>query len=760
MKHDLMLIESPNKIATISKYLKGTNIKVIATIGHFREIDGRYYKPLGFDLETYDVKWKNDSEKVVKGKKIDIIKEINKAADASENIYLSTDPDREGEAISWHIFSILSEKNRKKCQRVVFNEITKRAIEQSLLNPRQLDQNQINSYLTRKLLDRCIGFKLSDFTHKTIGGQSAGRVQSIALKFLKDKDREIKSFVPEHWFNLKIFLDNGLELTLKEVSPEFKVDLHPTLKNGFVNFLKEEDAKLVEQSLLKDYKLVSIDDPKREITKPPKAFKTSTMQEKAINKLGMSSSVVERTAQRLYEGVQIDGETLALITYPRTDREDLSLTFVEEAKSFILGNYSEVYWGSQRVIKKGNNDSLVQGAHEGIRPTDINITPDSIRGKIPPNELKLYTLIWTYAVASLMADAVYENTLYKFENNRHKLTANCRVEKFDGFKILFRKFFPNSDDGDPSFPSNLEINKSYSEGNKEMKKVDKKPPSPYTEASLIKSLDSEGIGRPSTYSHIVNIVLQREYAVRKEGKLIVTEFGSSVADALEKYFPDIMKYDYTRNMEKELDNISENKTEWKSFLKDTFGSFFEVLKVANEKAFKESMLGRQCPKCQSELCHRYSKNGNKFISCSAYPKCDYIENVKEEGTLLDEECPECHSKLERKKSKSNSEFVGCSNYPKCKYIKRDVEVLDKKCPNCDHDLVKKKNRWGSFFVSCSNYPKCKYIESSNEELNEACPECKRPLVKKRARFKKSFFISCSNYPTCKYSRSLKGNDDK
>lgn len=748
MKNELMLIESPNKIATIKKYLKNTGIEVMATVGHFREIDEHSYHPLGFDLDTFETKWKSISRSE------SIITKINKAADKSSKIYLSTDPDREGEAISWHIYSILSDKNRKKCSRIVFNEITKKAIQEALLNPRHLDQNQINSYLARKFLDRGLGFKLSNFVNKSIGGISAGRVQSIALKFLRDKHDEIQRFVPEHWFNLKITLKNTLELTLKKVSPDIEVELHPTLKNGLVNFLKEEDAEKVKKSLLPEYTLLSIDDPKSEVQRAPRALKTSSMQKNAINKLGMSSNATERTAQKLYEGVMIDGEAVSLITYPRTDREDLSESFAQEAREFITNTYSKAYLGNSKSVKAPKKEELVQGAHEGIRPTDIKLTPESLENKLAPNEYKLYKLVWTYAVASLMKEATYENTTYRFENNKNQLTANFRQEVFEGFKVLFKKYFALTEDF--SFPEGLKINNKYPVGAVEIKRVDKRPPAPHTEASLIDSLDEEGIGRPSTYSHIINIVLKRDYAVLEQGKINITEFGLSVAGLLEKNFPEIMEYHYTRDMEKELDNISENKTEWKIFLRKVFDAFFKEFEKASESITYEK-VGRLCSECNSELVFKFAKKtGKKFISCSSYPKCKYIEFIEEKKQeLLDELCPECSSPLAKRISRLKKAFIGCSAFPKCKYIKIDRapdEVLDRECPQCKSALVKKQSKYKTFFISCSGYPKCKYIEDLSLS-GKKCPECKADLIKKKG--KRGYFVACSSFPKCKYSANMK-----
>lgn len=759
---DLMIIESPNKIKTIGKYLQNKDIQLLASYGHVRDLSKW---GLGFTKE-YEINWTKTDRKI---KSKNIIDVINEAANKAKNIYLSTDPDREGEAIAWHIFCILNKDNQSKCKRVVFNEITKNAIEKSLNTPRELDQNQINSYLARRLLDRRIGFKLSSYTKKKIGGISAGRVQSIALKFLKDRELEINGFVPEYWFNLVVELENKLELSLKEVSSNLlPIEIKNDVSSGSgINFAKEEDAKKVFDSLDSFFLLTEIKEPKTKKQTTLIALKTSTLYTESIKRLNMTTKQVETTAQKLFEGVDINGESTSLITYPRTDKNEFSETFLETAQTYIQNRFGKNYWQKPNYKKKDKNDDLVQGAHEGIRPTDINLTPEYVKPFLATHEHKLYELIWVYTVASLMADSLYTSTSYKFDNNNNKFSASIKNEVFDGYKLLTKgyKIFEKEEELKID-EKKLIVNQKYQSSKVEISKINKKPPAPYNESTLIQALEAKGIGRPSTYSSITNVVLNRDYATKDNNKkLLITELGLKVSNDLEENFSEFINYDYTKNMEKELDNISEAKTNWKEFLNLVFDVFDKNFDLANQKIPKveyEKVEDKLCPNCNQQLVYKIAKKTQvKFIACQNFPKCKYAEfiNNNNNDSVLEKKCPKCEKNLVKKMNKWKTEFISCSGYPECRYIegKEEPEQLDQNCPNCQKPLVKRKNKWKTEFISCSGYPACRYIQKNQEQavqLEENCPECQKYLIKRKNKWNKEF-VCCSDYPTCKFIKNIK-----
>ncbi|RAO95286.1 type I DNA topoisomerase [Mycoplasma wenyonii] len=724
---DLMFIESPAKMKSISRYLSGKEIELFATYGHIREINKRW---TGYGDKMFEPKWEDSKREVTfEDKKIPIIEAIKRKASKASRIYLATDPDREGEAISWHIYSILGEDNQKKCLRAVFNEITEKAIKNSLNNTRNIDQDIINSYLARVLLDRFVGYKLSDYTRKKIGGASAGRVQSIALKFLVDRDDEIKSFKKESWFVLRIELENGLMLSTVQLNPDLlpEIKLFKEQKKGIVWFQSKEGVEKLIQSLHKDYQLMKVGETKTENINPPEPLKTSTLYESAINKLGMRANVVEKTAQKLYEGIIIEKESIALITYPRTDKTDLSEDFVQELKQHITDTYSEKYLSSdqernQKIVKK---DKLVQGAHEGIRPVDLTMSPEKLAKFISNTspEYKLYKLIWAITLSSFCRPAQNEKKTYFFTNNKNWFTTTENREAFDGFKKIMRKYGLSQEqqtekDLSAVFES-LKTGNNYPKKQEHIVEESTSPPSKYSEATLIKALENKGIGRPSTYPTISKIIQSRNYATFINRKFEITELGYKVSKDLDRNFSNFISYDYTRTMEEELDNISQSKTDWKSFLQGVFVDWDKSFKKAEKF---EIVQDRVCPDCEGELIFRYSRWGKRFIGCRAYPVCKYSElaESKQPEEKLDTLCPECNSNLVKKKSKKGNYFNACPNFPKCKYIEgrktqegvKNKEVPDRVCPKCSGKLVHKYSfKSKSEFIACSNFPKCKYLES-------------------------------------------------
>ncbi|WP_232500263.1 type I DNA topoisomerase [Mycoplasma suis] len=775
-----MFVESPAKIKSISKYLSGRNLKVFATYGHIRELSKGW---LNFGPDNFEIKWSNIERKIsYENKKVSIIEAIKNEAKQASKIYLSTDPDREGEAIAWHIYSILGKEHQKKCSRAVFNEITESAVKYSLENTRQLDQAQINSYLARVLLDRWIGFNLSSYVRKKVGGQSAGRVQSIALKFLADRDEEIKSFQPKNWFILKVQLQVGLTITLFKLSEaaESQVVLSPHGKKGVVSFQKKEDLERIINDHLDDhYILEEIGEKKLETSSPPEVLKTSTLFELAINKLGLKAEDVRRVAQSLYEGINLGGETISLITYPRTDRSSVSEEFLKLVKKFILKEYGETYWVEEGTLKKksimGKKEIFIQGAHEGIRPTDVELTPQKLSKLLSTSslEFQLYRLIWSYTVASFFPSSRNEKRRYVFENQGNFFYASESSEVFDGYKYILREngLLESREKSEFDFKQLIKNNKYLSKEDIIMEERNS-PPSKYSEATLIKALENKGIGRPSTYPLISEIVRTRNYANFKNKKFEITELGYKVSKDLDQNFSNFISYDYTRTMEEELDNISKLKTDWKKFLEGVFIAWNDSLKGA-EKA--EIVKDKSCPECGSQCVYKFSrKNHNKFIGCIDFPKCKFVENIEQpqkEVELLDKLCSECKSPLAKKKNRWGNEFISCSNYPKCKYIERNKQeyetVENSFCPECNSQLVyKNSKRKGNKFIACSGFPNCRYsstlegkrIESKGnsksnkppEKLDRKCPKCKKNYLQIKMSRKGTKFISCSGYPRCKY----------
>lgn len=689
MSKSLMIIESPNKIKTIGQYLKGKNIQLMATFGHLRDLSKF---GMGFDKDL-NPRWvpvskiKNNSN-TKKGVDYDqIIKNLIIEADKADKIYLSTDPDREGEAIAWHVWSLLDDKTKAKCQRVVFNEITKKAILAAIDSPRNINLNQVNSYLARRLLDREFGYKLSSFVRTHFGGISAGRVQSVSLKFLVDREKEINDFVPESWYTIEgLILDRKVKLTLKKLSSNLtKLKLKEDIKDGKINFSDLSSVQQVLADLKSTFTLTTIHPAKHERYYPSKPLKTSTLQQESISKFKLSSKKVEQIAQKLYEGVEIAGKMQSLITYPRTDQTVLSETFIEEAKSYLIDHYGGEYLSKYPFKKnKKDNDKLVQGAHEAIRPTDLSLTPEKVKPYLNSREYQVYALIWARSLGSLMSQSVYKYSYFDFDNNGYKFHTYTRNREFDGFELLYQQYgFKASFDPNElerSLLDKLVINQTYSADDLYHVQHDKKPPSRYNEASLIQALEKNGIGRPSTYASIAATVVGRDYATLVKGTLIPKEKGIKIIEGLTKLFKEIISFDYTRKMEDSLDLIANQGIDWKEdFLKPTFLKFNNQLTLAKATEPKQKpaaeAIDRNCPECGNQLLNRNAFTRGRtynFIGCSNYPNCRYTESINKKTTTanfekLDYNCPKCQKPLLKRKSRFNTFFVGCSGFPKCNY---------------------------------------------------------------------------------------------
>lgn len=662
MRMKLVIVESPSKSKTIEKYL-GKDYKVVSSLGHIRDLSTSGKYGFGIDLENH---YKPDYV-IIKGKK-KLVNELKKEVKSADCVYLATDPDREGEAISWHLYDTLG-LNDNMYRRIVFNEITKNVILDSFQHARMIDDDLVKSQETRRMLDRIIGFRLSKLMQSKTGGKSAGRVQSVALKLIVDREREILAFVPEDYYEIEaVFADFKAKLdSYKEDKLEIKTE------EEAIAILNKLSSKFIIENIKKE--------DKARKAKPP--YITSTLQQEASSKLNFTSKKTMMLAQKLYEGITLKDETVGLITYMRTDSIRLSDEFVKSTYGFIRDNYGDDYVGYVKTSKKKDN---VQDAHEAIRPTSINRRPDDVREYLTSDEFKLYKLIYNRALASLMKDAVMEVTSIILNNNDYKFKVTGSIVKFDGY---LKVYDDNEDDGE-LLPDFGKYNGSVVSEEINYSAHTTKPPARYTESQLIKKMETLGIGRPSTYATTIGILLERGYVKVIDKKFNPTEIGIETTDKLQEFFKDIINVDYTRDMEEDLDKIAEGKLYWENLL-DRFYKDFEP-KVENaftsmEKS-KPEETGELCPNCNSPLVIKRSKYG-KFVACSNYPECKYIKNDKVNPIEIIP-CPKCGGKIVEKKTKKGKIFYGCNNYPKCKLATWD-KPTGELCPKCGGILLENKN---------------------------------------------------------------------
>ena len=675
MAKNLVIVESPSKSKTIEKYL-GRDFKVVSSKGHIRDLATTGTYGLGVDIENGF----KPSYIPIKGKS-NVIKELKKDVKDSDLVYLASDPDREGEAIAWHLKDTLGIKDNKY-KRVLFNEITKDKVIDAINHPTVIDDNLVRSQETRRILDRIIGFRLSKLLQSKIGAKSAGRVQSVALKLIVDREREIEAFVPEeYWKIIAIFKDFEAEL--------FKY------KDDDIELHNEEEANYVLDHIGKDYTVESIE--KKEKSRKSKfPFITSTLQQEASTKLGFSARKTMSIAQKLYEGIDLGDETVGLITYMRTDSIRLSDDFIKPAMKYIEENYGKKYVGYVKQAKKTEN---VQDAHEAIRPTSVLRDPLSVKQYLSADEFKLYSLIYKRTLASLMADATVNATTIIFDNNDYKFKTTGQILIFDGYLKVYGdyesaedKILPEIGDGETCITNNVESSQHFTQ-----------PPARYTEAKLIKELEELGIGRPSTYATIIDTIKSRDYVVLEDKKFKPTEMGFETTDKLQEFFEDIINTDYTRDMEEDLDKVAEGKAIWNKILDDFYKIFEPRVKAAFEKMEKKAPeeTGETCPECGSALVIRKGKYG-EFVACSNYPTCKYIKKDKEEVEVVEVcDCPNCDGKIIERKSRRGKIFYGCNNYPKCKTAYWD-KPIGKKCPECSEMLTEKNGT-----IKCSS---CEYKE--------------------------------------------------
>jgi DNA topoisomerase-1 len=663
MAKNLVIVESPSKSKTIEKYL-GKEYKVVSSKGHFRDLATTGKHGLGVDIENNF----KPNYVPIKGK-TKIISDLKKEANNKNKIFLATDPDREGEAISWHLKEVLELKDNNY-ERVIFNEITKDKVLEAFKNPRKIDENLVKSQEARRILDRIIGFRLSKLMQSKTGGKSAGRVQSVALKLIVDREREIEAFVSEEYW------------TIIAKFPDFEAELEK-YKNKKIKINNELEAKAIKDKLSNAFKIESID--KKEKKKKAKMpFITSTLQQEASSKLNFGAKRTMSIAQKLYEGIDLKDETVGLITYMRTDSTRLSSEFINETFKYIEITYGKEYVGSIRQTKAKEN---VQDAHEAIRPTSIKRTPESVKMYLTNDEYKLYSLIYYRALASLMKDAKVAQTSVILDNNDYKFKATGQELIFDGYLKVYNPYEQNEDKILPPLDK-YKTDVLVSEGI-ELNQHFTKPPARYTEAKLIKEMEELGIGRPSTYAKTVDTLKERDYVVVEDKKFKPTEIGIITTDKLQEYFSNLINVEYTAQMENDLDKIAEGELIAHELLNNFYRDFEPNVQEAFKKMEKNEpeKTGENCPNCNHPLVIRKGKYG-EFIACSNFPTCKYIKTEQKEKQIICK-CPKCEGNIIVKRTRKGKEFYGCDNYPKCDYALWDKPTGDI-CSNCNGLLVETK----------------------------------------------------------------------
>jgi len=665
MSKNLVIVESPSKSKTIEKYL-GKDYKVVSSKGHIRDLSTKGKFGLGVDITD---NFKPDYV-TIKGKN-KMVTDLKKECKAAEHIFLASDPDREGEAIAWHLYDALKLKD-KDYDRVVFNEITKNAVLEAFNHTRKIDMNMVNSQETRRILDRIIGFRLSKLMQAKTDGTSAGRVQSVALKLIVDKEREILAFIPEEYW------------TITANFPEFSAELF-NYNNKEIKVTNEDMANDILSKLGNSYKIVSVD-KKSKNKKSKLPFITSTLQQDASNKLGFTAKKTMSLAQKLYEGIDLGSETTGLITYMRTDSIRLSNEFIGATYNHIENKYGKDYVGFIKTSKKSDN---VQDAHEAIRPTSISRTPESVKEYLTNDEYKLYRMIYYRALASLMSDAKTSSTTVILDNNNYQFKATGSILTFDGYLKVYSDYEDNKDVILPEFDkykSSVIVTNDV-----ESLQHFTKAPSRYTEAKLIKEMEELGIGRPSTYAKTMDNIKTRGYVKLVEKKFMPTEIGFEVTDKLQEFFSHLINVKYTADMENDLDEIANNKLVWHEVLDEFYKKFEPALTEAFGKMEKKApeQTGEVCPECGNPLVKRKGKYG-EFTACSNYPECKYIKQEKKEQVVICD-CPKCREgKIIEKKTKKGKVFYGCNNFPKCKTAFWD-KPTGEICPECGEALVEKNN---------------------------------------------------------------------
>lgn len=714
---NLVIVESPSKSKTIEKYLGG-DYHVVSSKGHIRDLATSGKGGLGIDVDhDFEPTYKVSADKRA------VVKELKALAKQSDHVYLASDPDREGEAIAWHLAQIL-ELNVEDENRIIFNEITKNAVTEAFHHPRTIDMPMVKSQEARRMLDRIIGFKLSKLLQSKIKSKSAGRVQSVALRLIVERENEIRAFKSEEYWTLAALIDKDgktFSASLNKVGGK-KAELK-----------KQEDVDAII-ARCSDFYVKSIEKKVRK-KDPRMPFITSTLQQEASTKLGFGAKKTMQIAQKLYEGIALQGGTPeGLISYMRTDSTRLSDQFVKDAESYIEETYGKEYRG--RARQKNNENA--QDAHEAIRPTNILNTPEAIKPYVTNDQYKLYKLIYSRTLASLMASSKSDVVNAIILSDDCEFSANGSILTFDGYLKVYSDYETVKDEMLPILVEQEQLKDVELEGKQHFTE----PPLRYSEARLIKDLEEKGIGRPSTYAIIIDTLQARGYVSLErssEGSrtkvFFPSEQGELTDKKLQEFFSNIINVSYTADMEHHLDEIAAGERDNIEEVRTFYQQFEPLLANAYENMEQKELekTGEKCPECGNDLVYRVGRYG-KFVSCINFPECRYTKSEDEEENDVQEVCPNCGSKMVMKKGRYGS-FLACSDYPKCKYIKsnkpkEEPEPTGEMCPECGHELIKRKSRFGTTFIGCSNYPKCRYIKKEpKKEKAQEDGKAKKPAKK-------------------------------
>ncbi|WQX25916.1 type I DNA topoisomerase [Helicobacter pylori] len=719
MKH-LIIVESPAKAKTIKNFLD-KNYEVIASKGHVRDLS-KFALGIKIDETGFTPNYVVDKDHK------ELVKQIIELSKKASTTYIATDEDREGEAIGYHVACLIGGK-LESYPRIVFHEITQNAILNALKTPRKIDMSKVNAQQARRFLDRIVGFKLSSLiASKITKGLSAGRVQSAALKLVIDKEREIKAFKPLTYFTLDALFEPHLEAQLISYKGN---------KLKAQELIDEKKAQEIKNELEKENYAISsiVKKSKKSPTPPP--FMTSTLQQSASSLLGFSPTKTMSIAQKLYEGVATPQGVMGVITYMRTDSLNIAKEALEEARNKILKDYGKDYLPPKAKVYSSKNKNA-QEAHEAIRPTSIILEPNALKDYLKPEELKLYTLIYKRFLASQMQDALFESQSMVVACEKGEFKASGRKLLFDGYyKILGNddkdKLLPNLKENDPIKLEKLESNAHVTE-----------PPARYSEASLIKVLESLGIGRPSTYAPTISLLQNRDYIKVEKKQISALESAFKVIEILEKHFEEIVDSKFSASLEEELDNIAQNKADYQQVLKDFYYPFMDKIEAGKKNIISQKVhekTGQSCPKCGGELVKKNSRYG-EFIACNNYPKCKYVKQTENANNEVEQElCEKCGGEMVQKFSR-NGAFLACNNYPECKNTKslkntpNAKETIEGvKCPECGGDIALKRSKKGSFY-GCNNYPKCNFL-SNHKPINKRCEKCHYLMSERIYRKKKA-----------------------